>query len=42
VRQFSNTWRQRASASGGTLDAQLGYPSPQVAQRIQHPRPDHG
>ena len=33
VRQFSNTWRQRASASGGTLDAQLGYTSPQAAQQ---------
>ncbi len=33
VRQFSNTWRQRASASGGSLDAQLGYTSPQVAQQ---------
>ncbi|MGK5061134.1 hypothetical protein [Janthinobacterium sp. LB3P112] len=33
VRQFSNTWRQRASASGGTLDAQLGYTSPQTAQQ---------
>ena len=33
VRQFSNTWRQRASASGGTLDAQLGYTSPQGAQQ---------
>ncbi|APA68934.1 hypothetical protein [Janthinobacterium sp. 1_2014MBL_MicDiv] len=33
VRQFSNTWRQRASASGGTLDAQLSYTSPQPAQQ---------
>ncbi|NHQ93924.1 hypothetical protein GYK42_26520 [Janthinobacterium lividum] len=33
VRQFSNTWRQRASASGGTLDAQLAYTSPQAAQQ---------
>ena len=33
VRQFSNTWRQRASASGGTLDAQLSYTSPQAAQQ---------
>ncbi|MGK5077141.1 hypothetical protein [Janthinobacterium sp. HLX7-2] len=33
VRQFSATWRQRASASGGTLDAQLGYTSPQAAQQ---------
>ncbi|MGK5059544.1 hypothetical protein ACQ4WY_21680 [Janthinobacterium sp. LB2P49] len=33
VRQFSNTWRQRASASGGTLDAQLSYTSPQTAQQ---------
>jgi hypothetical protein len=33
VRQFSNTWRQRASASGGTLDAQLGYTSPRAAQQ---------
>ncbi|WP_332858843.1 hypothetical protein [Janthinobacterium svalbardensis] len=33
VRQFSNTWRQRASASAGTLDAQLGYTSPQSAQQ---------
>ncbi|WP_226938835.1 MULTISPECIES: hypothetical protein [Janthinobacterium] len=33
VRQFSNTWRQRASASGGTLDAQLSYSSPQAAQQ---------
>ncbi|WP_226929314.1 hypothetical protein [Janthinobacterium aquaticum] len=33
VRQFSNTWRQRASASGGTLDAQLSYSSPKTAQQ---------
>lgn len=33
VRQFSNTWRQRASASAGSLDAQLGYTSPQSAQQ---------
>ena len=33
VRQFSNTWRQRASASGGSLDAQLSYSSPQTAQQ---------
>src|SRR5450830_588530 len=33
VRQFSNTWRQRSNASGGTLDAQLGYSSPQAAQQ---------
>lgn len=33
VRQFSNTWRQRASASGGTLDAQLSYTSPEPAQQ---------
>ena len=33
VRQFSNTWRQRASASGGTLDAQLSYTSPAPAQQ---------
>ncbi|AYM79500.1 hypothetical protein D9M09_09985 [Janthinobacterium agaricidamnosum] len=33
VRQFSNTWRQRASASGGTLDAQLSYTSPRAAQQ---------
>ncbi|MGK5036558.1 hypothetical protein [Janthinobacterium sp. LB3P118] len=33
VRQFSNTWRQRASASGGTLDAQLNYTSPQASQQ---------
>ena len=25
VRQFSNSWRDRAQASGGTLDAQLNY-----------------
>lgn len=33
VRQFNNTWRQRSNASGGTLDAQLGYSSPQTAQQ---------
>lgn len=33
VRQFSNTWRQRPSASGGTLDAQLSYSSPNSAQQ---------
>ncbi|MBE3024164.1 hypothetical protein IMS62_05690 [Janthinobacterium sp. GW458P] len=33
VRQFSNTWRQRASASGGTLDSQLSYTSPRPAQQ---------
>lgn len=31
VRQFSNTWRNRASASGGTLSAQLSYSSPAPA-----------
>jgi hypothetical protein len=25
VRQFSNSWRNRSSASGGTLDAQLKF-----------------
>ncbi|OBV40899.1 hypothetical protein [Janthinobacterium psychrotolerans] len=33
VRQFSGTWRDRTSASGGSLDAQLGYSSPQSAQQ---------
>ena len=33
VRQFSSTWRDRSSASGGSLDAQLGYSSPQTAQQ---------
>ncbi len=33
VRQFSSTWRDRSSASGGSLDAQLGYSSPQSAQQ---------
>ena len=33
VRQFNNTWRQRSNASGGTLDAQLSYSSPQAAQQ---------
>ena len=33
VRQFSNTWRERAAASGGTLDSQLNYSSPNSAQQ---------
>lgn len=33
VRQFSATWRNRASASGGTLDAQLAYSSPEPASQ---------
>ncbi|MBC7857174.1 MAG: hypothetical protein H7Z39_00055 [Burkholderiaceae bacterium] len=33
VRQFSATWRNRASASGGTLDAQLSYSSPEPASQ---------
>ncbi|MES2741534.1 MAG: hypothetical protein V4754_11355 [Pseudomonadota bacterium] len=28
VRQFSQTWRQRAATSGGSLDAQLSYSNP--------------
>ncbi|MDC8756473.1 hypothetical protein [Janthinobacterium fluminis] len=31
VRQFSNTWRSRQRASGGTLDAQLQFNSPPPA-----------
>jgi hypothetical protein len=33
VRQFSATWRNRSSASGGTLDSQLGYSSPEPASQ---------
>ena len=31
VRQFSNTWKERSNASGGTLDSQLDYTSPEPA-----------
>jgi hypothetical protein len=31
VQQFSNTWSQRQSASGGSLDAQLAFTSPAPA-----------
>jgi len=35
VRQFSDTWRNRQDASGGTLDSQLGYNSSQSMQRFK-------
>ncbi|CDG82537.1 hypothetical protein [Janthinobacterium agaricidamnosum] len=31
LRQFSNTWRQRSNATGGTLDPQLNYSGAQPA-----------
>jgi hypothetical protein len=35
VQQFSNTWKQRQSTAGGSLDAQLSYTSPApAAQRF--------
>ncbi|WP_426162074.1 hypothetical protein [Pseudoduganella sp. R-34] len=34
VRQFSETWRNRAQASGGTLDAQLNYSNQPSTQRF--------
>ncbi|XLZ71103.1 hypothetical protein ABT364_03815 [Massilia sp. SR12] len=34
VRQFSDTWRNRAQASGGTLDAQLNYSNEPSVQRF--------
>jgi len=34
VRQFSETWRNRAQASGGTLDAQLNYSNQPATQRF--------
>jgi prefoldin subunit 5 len=34
VRQFADTWRTRAQASGGTLDAQLNYSSQPAMQRF--------
>ncbi|MET3132000.1 prefoldin subunit 5 [Oxalobacteraceae bacterium GrIS 1.11] len=33
VRQFSNTWRTRQRASGGTLNAQLDYSSPEPSSQ---------
>ncbi|CAN7282736.1 hypothetical protein LJR289_001315 [Pseudoduganella sp. LjRoot289] len=35
VRQFSDTWRSRQDASGGTLDSQLGYNPQQSMQRFK-------
>eukprot|EP01034_Spumella_vulgaris_P028851 gene28851-35789_t len=35
VRQFSDTWRNRQDASGGTLDSQLGFSSDQSLQRFK-------
>lgn len=35
VRQFSDTWRSRQDASGGTLDSQLGYNAQQSVQRFK-------
>ncbi|SFU64489.1 hypothetical protein [Pseudoduganella namucuonensis] len=35
VRQFSDTWRNRAEASGGTLDNQLSYSSENSVQRFK-------
>jgi len=34
VRQFNETWRNRAQASGGTLDAQLNYSNQPATQRF--------
>jgi hypothetical protein len=34
VRQFTETWRNRAQASGGTLDAQLNYSNQPSTQRF--------
>jgi hypothetical protein len=34
VRQFSETWRNRSQASGGTLDAQLNYSKQPAIQRF--------
>jgi len=34
VRQFSETWRNRGQASGGTLDAQLNYSNEPATQRF--------
>jgi hypothetical protein len=34
VRQFSDTWRNRAQASGGTLDPQLNYSNDPATQRF--------
>ena len=34
VRQFSETWRNRTQASGGTLDAQLNYSNQPSTQRF--------
>jgi len=34
VRQFSETWRNRSQASGGTLDAQLNYSNQPSTQRF--------
>jgi len=34
VRQFSETWRNRTQASGGTLDAQLNYSNQPATQRF--------
>lgn len=33
VRQFTNTWRQRSDASGGTLDANLNYSGSDTAKQ---------
>lgn len=35
VRQFSDTWRSRQDASGGTLDSQLGFNASQSQQRFK-------
>jgi hypothetical protein len=35
IRQFSNTWRNRSSASGGTLDSRLGYSGKPAVQRFR-------
>jgi len=35
VRQFSDTWRNRQEASGGTLDSQLSYSSNESQQRFK-------
>lgn len=35
VRQFSDTWRSRQDASGGTLDGQLSYSSTESRQRFK-------
>ena len=34
VRQFTDTWRNRSQASGGTLDAQLNYSNEPAVQRF--------